>query len=107
MTSDLDRRVFILEPMKHDLSDACRFGDLVYIYSHDERRPSMWTNAFKEDCMSRLEQEQFDHERDYFLVGGPTTPVTLIVVHLVLSFDTLNLLLFDSASSEYRHQMIT
>jgi len=103
----MTRTVYVLEPTRHDLNDASRFGDLFYIYQPEERRPSMWTNAFLEDCMKRMEANGYDYERDYFLVGGPHTPVTLLAVHLVATFDVVNLLLFDAVQSEYIHRMIT
>ena len=102
-----DRVVYALEPTRHDVSDASRYGPLVYLYDMEERRPSMWTNAFLEDCMNRMVSKGFEEERDYFLVSGSHTPVTLLVIHLVSTLDTVNLLLFDAVCSEYVHKMIT
>lgn len=101
------RLVFAMEPTKHDLSDAERYGELVYLFGIDDRRPSMWTNAFLEDCMDRMESNGYVPERDFVVAGAPHTPVMLWVTHLVSTYDTVNLLLFDSAREEYMHKMVT
>jgi hypothetical protein len=100
------RKVFVLEPTKHDLTDASRFGDIIYLYHPEERRPPMWTHAFIQDCLARLEKNDYDPEVDYFLIGGPHTPVTLLAAHMIREFPAANLLLFDSTQSEYIPKLI-
>lgn len=102
----MSRRVFILEPTKFDLNGADRFGELSYLYRADEPRPSVWSNAFVDECFSRLESAGYSSERDFLLACGSQVPNLLLVSNLVATYDTVNLLLFDSNLDEYVHKQI-
>lgn len=102
----MNRRVFALEPTTHNVSDALRFGEIVYLYDLEERRPSMWTNSFLEDCMQRMEANGFSQDHDFILASGSHTLVLIWVTHLVSTLDTVHLLLFDSKQEEYVHRMV-
>ena len=100
------RRAFVIDHnSKQDVSDASRFGQIVYLFAHGERPPSLFSNAFIVECMHRM--EDFDELLDYFVVSGNVNATTLVTATLVSKYDTVNLLLFDASNSEYVHKAIT
>jgi len=102
----MSHKVFVLEPVKYDLSSVGEYGDIHYLYEANEPRSSVWTSAFVNDCFSRLKNFDFNCDRDFILVSGAQVPLTLLVAHLVASFETVNLLLFDAKHNEYVHKSI-
>lgn len=96
------RRVFVMDhDPGRDVSDAERFGEVLYLYQHKERRPSVFSHALLKDVFSRMEEAEYDPDIDFVVVTGNMAMVTLVVTSLVARDGTVNLLLFDSAQEEY------
>ncbi len=104
----MTRRVFILErDTRHDISGASRYGSVLPLFNDGERQPSIWSQHFADQIMSRLERNKFDQYVDYVLVAGQQVPVVLFVATCVAAYSNVNLLLFDSVNGEYVHKAIT
>lgn len=53
---------------KFDLSDATKFGDLVFIFGHGP--VALMPGVMRDGIIRRLREEEFDAERDYLLTIG-------------------------------------
>ena len=67
-------RVFIIEPTEKDMRKAEVFGHLVYLWKHNEHRPSIWEESFEADLAAKFDEFKFD-EYDYLLIVGSIIPI--------------------------------
>ena len=103
-----DRRVFVMDKdPRRDVSDAGRYGELLFVYDAGEHKPSVWSNAMIKDVLDRMTRMEYDADIDYVVVTGNTVMITLVVCSLLARDGMLNLLLFDSAQEEYVHKTVS
>lgn len=98
----MSSRVFLLEDPRDDRIDvslAEPFGEVVTLWP--ARRDSIWSETYYADSLARLRQYKFDPERDYFLVCGIFTAVTLMVGMLVSKYGSIRLLLYYPVKQVY------
>jgi len=97
-------RVFIIEPPRTyvDTSKASAFGDIYYVFNHEDRRCSVFHSAeFGRTVLDSLKTLKFDNKSDFICVVGPMLTVTISIVALSQTYDELKLLLFDSVHDKY------
>lgn len=98
-------KVFILSPVANasiDVSKAAAFGDITYVFEHNDKRPSVFNHtAYGRAVIERMTTLGFDNQVDYFCCVG--SMVSLAVTLVVLSYNnpTLRILLFDATHGEY------
>lgn len=104
----MSRRVFMLEAdTKHDVTRATRYGEIVSLFSRGEKQPSIWSQHFQDEILSRLRASNFNEYADYILGAGQQVPVLLMTSYVVATYENVNLLLFDSSNEEYVLKAIT
>lgn len=94
-------RVFILEPCQLDTSRTARFGQQVYLFGRDEKRSSIWDNAFKAEIAAALDKYRYDPKVDYFVVVGHMVPVVIATSVLTARFGTVKVLFYSSTDRDY------
>ncbi len=104
-------RVFLVEKSQRsfDLSSAEHYGELNYLFSHREGRPSLLNaEAYQAYVLNRLKELEFDLENDLFCVTGSILAVTQAMAALVVyaGLDRVNLLLFNSSSGLYEKRTV-
>lgn len=95
-------RVFMLMPHDKNLSDARRFGELVMLYDKRESRPSIWDPAFLLEALDRLQDYQYDPERDFVLLAGHMVPTVLFCCAIVQRWPKTRALCYDMISGSYQ-----
>lgn len=75
-------RVFAVEPLRLDISQATKYGELVYMWGQHERRPSIWSDEFIMCADGKLQEMNFDAECDMLLIAGDIIPLVRIVAHM-------------------------
>ena len=97
-------KVFIIERPRNniDVSDARKFGDIVYVFDHDDRRCGVWQiTLFGQTILRRLESLGFDPESDYVCVTGAMVTVLIAIVAVAQRYDEFNALLFNAVNNCY------
>lgn len=97
-------KVFIIEPPRQniDTSKAKEYGDIIYVFDHDDRRCSVWSHAsFGQTVLQRLEELGFDPEKDSICVVGAMITVLIAVVAIAQRYEKFNVLLFNSIDDKY------
>lgn len=97
-------KVFIIEPPRSniDVSDARKFGDIVYVFNHDDRRCGVWQiTLFGQTILKRLEFLKFNPETDYVCVTGAMLTVSIAIIVIAQCYDEFNTLLFNSVDNCY------
>lgn len=94
--------VYVMTKDSHDISDAERFGQIVYLT--DEILPKFQTNQ-----LFRLFRPIIEHSepQDYILVSGLSVATSIACsMFAVTHSGRLNLLLFDSKAFIYRERRL-
>lgn len=100
-------RVFSYEPQdKFDLGNAEGFGQIVYLYKNKEARPNLFSKAFVDDVLDRLEISEFNPDKDYFLIVGGLTPLVLIASIMAKEYRDIKLLVFNMVARLYEKVVI-
>lgn len=97
-------KVFIIEPPRNniDVSKATEYGDIVYVFEHDDRRCSIFQcTEFGKTILDNLEVLKYDPDEDYICVVGALLTVTISLIAITQMYETFSLLLFDSVHNEY------
>lgn len=97
-------KVFIIEPPRNniDVSDARKFGDIVYVFEVDDRRCGVFRHVlFGQTILQRLELHKFDPETDYVCVVGAMLTVSIAIITIAQYYDAFNVLLFNSVDDSY------
>jgi len=94
-------RVFVLEPTRHELSTAERYGEVVYALPRGARAPSIWAGDYADAVLDRLDEADYDPRVDYFCVAGSVVPVTQVVAALASIYDKFQVLFFDASRGGY------
>lgn len=97
-------RSFVIEKTTYDVTQASKFGEIVYVYSERERRSSIWSDDFVRDVLNRLSEADFDPSADYFVIAGSTVPVTKIVAALAATYGRFRALCFSATDHDYVFQ---
>lgn len=94
-------RAFVIEPCKLDLSSAETFGEIVYIFRPNERRPSIWDEAFRQEIVDRLTALRFNPTKDFFVVAGHMVPIVIATGIIVRLYDTARALFYSAPDCCY------
>lgn len=97
-------KIFIIEPPRHniDVSKAQEYGDIVYVFDHDDRRCSVWSHVnFGNTVLRRLTELDFDPEEDSVCIVGAMVTVLIAVVAIAQHYDEFKVLLFNSVDDSY------
>ena len=97
-------KVFIIEPPRQniDVSKAEQYGDIVYIFNHNDRRCSVWSHVdFGKTILQRLKELDFNVHEDSICVVGTMITIAITIVAVAQHFDAFSLLLFNSTTDSY------
>lgn len=97
-------KVFIIERPRSniDVSDALKFGDIVYVFDCNDRRCGVWQiTLFGQTVLRRLEFLKFDPKTDYVCVTGAMLTVSIAIIAIAQCYDEFNALLFNSVNNCY------
>ncbi len=97
-------KVFIIEPPRQniDTNKAREYGDIVYVFDHDDRRCSVWSHVnFGNTVLRRLVELGFDPEEDFVCIVGAMVTVLIAVVAVAQHYDEFKVLLFNSVDDSY------
>jgi len=97
-------KVFLVERPRGtiDLSTTEKYGEIVYIFDHNERRPSLFdVNQFMGAVLQKLKELEYKPEMDYICVTGGMIPVCLMIAALAYEGTEMNLLLYSATESKY------
>jgi hypothetical protein len=99
----MNNRAFMVHPGRDDVSRAERFAEVRYLFRSDERRPSIWSDEFQIEIVSRLEEFGYCPDSDYLLVTGHLATVTMFIGAVTGAWpDRRPLALFyDKAQEDY------
>ena len=104
METKIKSRVFIIEPPRQniDTSKAKQYGDIVYIFGHDDRRCSVWSHvSFGQTVLQRLEELNFDVEKDFVCIVGAMVTVLIAIVAVAQCYEKFSVLLFNRVDGSY------
>lgn len=102
------RLAFVLDGnTRIDYSPATRYGDVKLVFDQREEKPSIWSTLYYEHAVDRMVKQDYDPDLDYLVAAGSQVPLLLLVATLVAKFGQVNLLLFDSTTSEYIHKRVS
>jgi hypothetical protein len=93
--------VFVLAPTTLNISSAEEYGDLTYIYTTNDRMPSVFSLNFGVDALSRMEDNNYDPDRDYVLVAGVHVALIQWISVVISEHEWCRGLLFDSTRDAY------
>lgn len=97
-------KVFIIERPRNniDVSDAEKFGEIVYVFGVDDRRCSVFQHVdFGRTILQRLEFLRFDPKLDYVCIVGSMLTVSIAVITIAQCYDEFSTLLFNSVDNAY------
>jgi len=97
-------KVFVIEPPKQffDMSSAKMFGEIVYIFDHEDRRCSAWDHVkFGQTVLSRLKALDFNNDKDSICIVGSMLTVSISIIAIAQHYSSFNVLLFHSVDDRY------
>jgi len=109
-------RVFMLEQSQNvDVKPAFEYGPIIPLFKSTNGvgnstaqikkktdRPSMWdTEEFREEILKRLEQWDYDPEKDYLLIAGHTIPIVIFIATVVAEWENVQVLFWSSGYEKY------
>ena len=94
-------KCFFLEPVEINISDARRFGKIVYLFPGESYRPGIFNDDFGDAVLDKLEEHGYDVDNDYFCVTGAFAPVALAIAHLTSLYVSCKLLIYNLVTHEY------
>ena len=97
-------RVFVIEPPKQffDMSSAEKFGKIIYVFDHEDRRCSAWEHVkFGQTVLKRLKDFDFDNDKDFICVVGSMLTVSISIIAIAQHYSVFNALLFHSVDDSY------
>ncbi len=84
-------RCFLIEPMiKHCDSERLlqQYGPVVYLFKHEESRPSVFDARFAEETANRLDDAMYNVATDYIVIGGSINAAAQLLAVAVDEFRT-------------------
>lgn len=97
-------RVFLFEESSFDVSKAADWGDIVYLHSLPNHRPSIFEDNIISYLEDKLRKHRFNPELDYIAVTGQLNKVATLITaacNIRGSVNAVNLLCFDARSDSY------
>ena len=97
-------RVFVIEPVRNyiDISKAQKYGEIIYIFNHEDRRCSAWEHVhFGQEILQRLKALEFDSKTDFICIVGAMLTVSITAITVAQHYDKFNILLFNSVNDAY------
>ena len=102
----MSARVFIFEDVKHDLSAAEKFGQVVMLFGAGEQRRSLFDGQLIEDIKGKLCEYKFNPRIDYIAATGQLNQVILLVVAMAEQNHEFSVLLFDARDRIYQEMIV-
>lgn len=99
-------KVILIEECKVDVSEAAQYGSIVYMFSRDHPRSSIWDETFKQHILKAMDRLEYDPKRDYFVVAGYMVPLAIAIATLVRRYNEIRVLLFSAINRKYVPQTI-
>lgn len=99
-------RCFVLQDCNKDVSDATRFGEIVYVFERKNGRSSVWSDDYRKEVLKRFREMRFDRQEDYLVAVGHTAPLVIAIGELLPWYSFLNMLVFYGPEQQYRDVVI-
>ncbi len=100
-------KIFIIERPRNniDVSKAREYGDIIYIFNSQDRRPSAWEHVqFGRMALQRLKELNFDNETDFICIVGTMLIVSVVIIAVAQHHSIFNILLFNCVTSRYEQK---
>ena len=97
----MSKRVFVVEPTKHDVSRAAEHGVLTYVFPRGTRRSSVWSDDFREEVLEGMARLDFDPRSDRVLMAGHTVVMMIVASLLAALHGAFTGLCYDAATGAY------
>lgn len=98
-------RVFVVAETaqeRYNLDGLRQFGNIVFLYARDERKPSIYNvSQFASSIATRLNDHSFDARHDYVALVGRQVEVGILFYVLGLLAGDVKIAFFDAAKTEY------
>lgn len=98
-------RVFVVSESvkeRYCLDGIRRYGDIVFLYDENERKPSIYnTSQFAASLATRLSDHAFDASNDFVAMVGRQIEVGILFYVLGLLVGDVKIIFFDAAKAEY------
>ena len=95
-------RVFILEPTRVAVDAACEYGDVVYVFEQDEKRPSIFSSAFRPALRRQMEALEYNSKEDYILVAGAQANILVFITEVMHTHGgPIQALIFNAPTHAY------
>jgi hypothetical protein len=105
----MDRQVFSLydkESWRFDVSDAERFGTVVSLFGKAGSMSIMHTDKIVKETLKRLDDLEYDHEKDYIVMTGDTVLLSMVIGIVLSHYGSALLLIYSSTNASYRPRRI-
>lgn len=102
ITTERERVFIVVRNSRFDVTPAEEFGRVEYVFDDDSVSP--FSQSVTDDIARRLRDANFDPERDYIALTGPTIMVSLLVGVAMSSWPSIRTLLFDARKEGYRER---
>ena len=103
-------RVFLLERSRRnfDISSADEFGDVVHVFTAEDRRTSPFNvGHYLDQVVEQLEAKDFDPRIDFLCVAGSLIPLTMAIVAALRKWKTIRVLLFSAPECRYLERTLS
>ena len=97
-------KVLLLEMTRSniDTSKAEPFGEIYYIFTQGDRRSSVFdTTAYEQAIEARLNELQFDADKDIVCIAGKIVCIAVLCAVLSRKYGQFNILMFDAHDERY------
>jgi len=101
MSNQKRSRVFIpIDTDKYDVSNAKKFGEIVYILDDTVSPFNITETTYK--IINSLKRNEFDPRKDFICMTGNSIILCWASISIMTLFDKVNILLFDSRTDDYQ-----
>ena len=95
-------RVLMLEQRDSDLSNSLDFGSLVYLFTGNKARASVFdTGKLCNDIADKLQEMSYDPENDLIVLTGPFLAVIILMSTVSNIYGMARVLMFDTGTRKY------
>lgn len=99
----VEGKVFIVNHIGKDVSDAMRFGTLVPVTEGSVNIFNI--DRVKFDLSDTLDLHHFDNKNDYILLSGSTV-LNFVIGMLAAKYGSVNILIWDAKRQEYAEREV-
>lgn len=100
-------RVVVYEQPNLELSKAEKFGDIEFMFTDEDYRPSIWeTESFEAACSKKLDAMKFDPKNDMFVFAGSSVPLMIITNVLTRKYKEFKVLFWHAQVRDYVPRII-